>query len=136
MFILHYPDGKTLTEKNGCWDNHPENISGMELTLPFTPKMKKPDGQVIILPARTISISNFETYYFSKEGVSSIMAGGKMQPSAQQVAEIMGGINYSKNYAFEVRVDRNGNIKVSTEDIQEIKKKYTPQAFKQGVTKE
>lgn len=133
MFILHYANGETLTEKNDLWDKLPEEITSMELTLPFTPKMKTPEGKVVTLPARTISISNFDSYFFSKEAVSNVMAGGEMQAVIGQTAEIMGGIKEKEDLAVEIRVDRNGNVKVSYYTKAEIKKKYAPHAFKLGV---
>lgn len=125
MFILKFRDGSQLSSKDCAdnWDSVPlhKEISSMQLTLPLKAARRNDKGEMEELPARTISISGYNRYYYSKEAIATVLVNhGEASDFADKrmsgekhgtdVAEIMGGIDDRVGMVFQVRVARDGNI--------------------------
>lgn len=143
MFILKFKDGSQLNSKEckNSWDDVPtdKEIGSMQLTLPLRAHRKNNKGELEELPARTISISGYNRYYYSKEAVATVLVNGT--PSGQpdkisgqhkgtDVAEIMGGIDDRVGLVFQVRVAKDGNISTRHFPISQLE--YADHALRLG----
>jgi hypothetical protein len=107
MFIAKYPDGKVITEKDSNWDNTPAGMNMMELTLPIPVSYIDPGTkEQKSAPARTVSLSGCEKFYFYNEAVSNMAAGSKGGTEGKLVAKAIGGI--IGDSVVEIRVDAGG----------------------------
>lgn len=122
MFIVHLADGETLTGKNLTWDEVPDGITGIELTLPFKAEIKTREGEIRQLPARTINLNGlYDEYYYSKEAVAKFGLDGASQLMVRDVAEIIGAINNETQLVTQIRVTVEGNIKINTFPLENLK---------------
>lgn len=96
MFIAHFKDGKSITEKEKFWDGIPDNLTNLELTLPVR------IGEAQYAP--TVSLGKYDAYYFFNEAVAS--AGGQ----GGLVAKVIGGIDYKKKECVQIRIDGRCNV--------------------------
>lgn len=107
MFIAKYPDGKIITEKDMVWDDVPPGMSRVELSIPIKVSYIDPETkEEKVAPARTISLSGFEKYFFYNEAVSNIAANSKGGAESKLVAKAIGGI--IGDTVVEVRIDAGG----------------------------
>ena len=113
MFIAKYRDGRIITEDEMVWDEVPEGMHILELTIPIEVSYIDPaTKEVKRAPARTVSLRGFDKCYFYNEAVASIAAnGGKGGSEGKLVAKAIGGI-YGDN-VVEIRMDQHGFSTVS-----------------------
>lgn len=96
MFIAHLKNGKSITEKDCCWDEVPQGLTNLELALPLK------IGEIRYAPR--IILGKYDAYYFFNEAVA--VAGGQ----GGLVAKVIGGIDYTKKECVQMRVDGKGNV--------------------------
>lgn len=107
MFIVKYPNGNIITEKDMYWDDVPEGMNRVELQFPIPVTYQDPDTKEIKpAPARTLSLAGFEKYYFFNEGVASLGSSDSKGVKQKLVAKAIGGINGEE--VVEIRVDSGG----------------------------
>jgi len=107
MFIAKYPDGKVILEKDMVWDNVPEGMNMVELTLPIPVSyIDSETKEQKAAPARTVSLSGCEKYFFYNEAVSSVGGGTTGGVEGKLVAKAIGGI--LGDAVIEIRVDAGG----------------------------
>ncbi len=128
MFIIHYADGKTLTEKDaGDWDHVPDNgITSIQLTLPFDIKRINDKGEQIDTHTPVVTLSNYDHYYCAKEAVALIMgmAGHQMDFKGGQgtvVKEVLAGIDEKHDLVIYLEVDRKANVTIKRFPISDLK---------------
>jgi hypothetical protein len=107
MFIAKYPDGKVILEKDMVWDNVPEGMNMVELTLPIPVSyIDSETKEQKAAPARTVSLSGCEKYFFYNEAVSNIGCNSTGGVEGKLVAKAIGGI--LGDSVIEIRVDAGG----------------------------
>lgn len=107
MFIAKYPDGKIITEKDMFWDEVPSGMNRVELSIPIKVSYIDPETKKeVIAPARTVSLSGYDKYFFYNEAVASIAGNGKGGAESKLVAKAIGGI--IGDNVVEVRIDAGG----------------------------
>jgi len=137
MFIAHLSNGKTFTGKDGYWDDCPDQIASLHITLPVQVKTMTSDGSVIAMPPPTVELKNYEAYYFAHEAVAQIMTFGGGQVSrvgsgqGTEIAEVMAGIDYKHDLVVYIRVDKKANITVKRFPVKELKVRES--ALRKGV---
>ena len=118
MFIAKYPNGEIVTEKQNTWNKIKDGMSSVELTFPMRlTYIDKETGEEKVAPARTISLSGFDKYYFHNEAVASFDVNMKNKSNDGQgrlVAQAIGGIKDGK--VVEIRVDKGGFSKTTIFD--------------------
>lgn len=118
MFIAHFKDGKTITENQMVWNEVPDGISNLQLTLPVSFKIKDSQtGEIKDAPAPAVTLGKYDSYYFENEAVATILtsSSGKIEAiesTGVKVAQIIGGIDEIKGIVVEIRVDKFCNIEV------------------------
>lgn len=128
MFIVHYPNGRTITENEMLWDEVPDGLTNLQLSLPVVFKIKdSKTGEVKDGPAPTVTLGKYDAYFFENEAVAVAMmtAGGQMlagQTKGTKVAQIIGGIDYQRKIVVQVRVDRFANAAVSRFPLDQLKR--------------
>jgi len=111
MFTLNYPDGKRITEKDMVWDNVPEGMNSVSLTIPIPVSYIDPETkETKQAPSRTVFLSGCEKYFFYNEAVSNIGGGSKAGTKGKLVAKAIGGI--IGDSVVEIRIDSHGFITV------------------------
>jgi len=123
MLITNFADGTSITEKtdenpNGLyWDNLPDKpISALQLTLPVLVKARDKFGKIVPLPAPTVTLSNYDKYYFANQAVSTIFAisGTDFAPAeggrGALTHQIIAGFDFSHDICVWLQVDRYANI--------------------------
>lgn len=115
MFVAHYEDGKTITEKEMLWDNIPEGITNLQMTLNVRRFVKGENGEMIPAPSPTVTLGKYDAYFYEHEAVAAMMSnnGLVVQPNGVEVARRIGGIDYEKNLVVEIRADRNAFVTIS-----------------------
>lgn len=117
MFIVKYPDGRIINEKDMVWDDIPEGMNRVELTLPIPVSYIDPKtNETVKAPARTTSLKGFDKYYFYNEAVSRIAPGGGIEQ--ELVAKAIGGIKGDN--VIEVKIDKGGFSSVSYFTIEQL----------------
>jgi hypothetical protein len=128
MFIVHLKDGKTLTEKDCLWNDVPDGIVNLQLSLPVFFKIKDAKTGVIKdAPAPTVTLGTFDEYFFDNEAVAVAMVSsdGNISIGKQKgklIAQIIGGIDRKKEQVVQIRVDRFCNVSVSTMPLSDLKR--------------
>lgn len=115
MYISHYEDGRTITEKEMLWDNIPDGITNLQMTLPVKRYIKGEKGELVPMPSPTVTLGKYDAYFYEHEAVATVLSreGIVAQGTGTEVARIIGGIDYAKNLVVEIRVDKNAFITVS-----------------------
>ncbi len=135
MFIVHYSDGKTITENEMLWDEIPEGLTNLQLSLPVTFKIKdSKTGEVRDAPAPTVTLGRYDAYYFENEATAMAMvsAGGQItgQSKGTKVAQIIGGIDNKRKLVVQIRVDRFANVSISRFPLEQLKR--NPKSIKKS----
>lgn len=113
MFIGHFEDGKTITEKECLWDKLPleKGLTSLQLTLPR--------GGVVTL-------KNFDWYYFSN--VAFVLPGKQINGVDSKV---IGGVDEKLNLVIEVEVDSQCNVHNRRFPIERCE--YDRRVWKKGI---
>jgi hypothetical protein len=128
MFIVHYGDGKTITENDMIWNDVPDGITNLQLSLPVVFKIKdNKTGEVKEGPAPTVTLGKYDAYYFENEAVAIalVSSGGEMKAGQSQenkVAQIISGIDYQRNIVVQIRIDKFANVAVSRFPLEQFKR--------------
>jgi len=137
MFIIHYPDGKTITEGEMTWDEVPEGFTNLQLSLPVTFKIKdSKTGETREAPAPTVTLGKYDAYYFENEAVAVAMAnaGGQLmagQTKGTKSAQIVGGIDQKREMVVQIRVDKFANVSISRFPLERLRR--TPRSIKKSI---
>lgn len=116
MFIVHLKDGRTIIEETVVWDEIPDGITSLQLTLPYRRRIQLEDGSWKDFPRPTISIQGYDRYYFGNEAISVFATADGIirgEQEGMKTAQIIGGIDDKLGIVFQIRVDRNGNIQTN-----------------------
>lgn len=92
MFVAHFNDGSTVSEKEKLWDDLPAEkaLTSLQLVLPR--------GGIITL-------KNYDWYYFSN--VAFVKPGEQITGVH---SKLIGGVDEKINVIFEIEVDSSNNI--------------------------
>jgi hypothetical protein len=124
MFIVKLKDGTDHNGSEKTWDEvattEDNHVTNLHLTLPFRAHSQNEAGELVEMPARTVSIgTGYHYYYYGKEAVTGFGqagSGGK----AHDVAEIIGAIDLDKEQVIQVRVAKDGNITINRFPISQL----------------
>ncbi len=105
MFIVHLPDGQTLTETSGItWDKIPDGIDILE---------------IVTFGGETITLPQCESYFFSNEAQSFLPLTDYIpKPNSLITAKIIGGIIGDK--ALYIRIDTQGHIQIEWKNKKDL----------------
>ena len=139
MYIAHYADGKTITERDMLWDKIPEGITCLQMALPVIRKRIDPQTrQMQDAPSPTVTLPKMDAYFYEHEAVATMMAGNGDgaqiigQVKGTEVARIIGGIDYKLNRVIMIRVDLQAFISVSIFPLDEMKTR-DPRSIRKGI---